>query len=114
VWSNYFTGLSAYTHRNAPQSQRDAARDIAPLPDVNSRWRCYHELLPSIPTSFDWTGDYPARKYYQARFVKTLIPMVEDRIRMWEAGKADVPDDFLQWMIPILAKRVMSKLTLPG
>ncbi|KAH8751346.1 putative Ent-kaurene oxidase [Diaporthe sp. PMI_573] len=43
-------------------------------------------------------------KYYQARFVKTLIPMVEDRIRMWEAGKADVPDDFLQWMIPILAK----------
>ncbi|ROV87605.1 hypothetical protein VSDG_09602 [Cytospora chrysosperma] len=43
-------------------------------------------------------------RYYQARFVKKLTPMVEDRIRMWETGKSDVPDDFLQWMIPILAK----------
>lgn len=43
-------------------------------------------------------------KYYQARLVKMLTPMVEDRIHIWKAGKADVPDDFLQWMIPILAK----------
>ncbi|KAI2602064.1 cytochrome P450 [Hypoxylon sp. NC1633] len=49
-------------------------------------------------------------RYFQARFVNILVPVVEERIRYWEAGRDDSPDDFLQWMIPICAKEGVDQL----
>ncbi|GAP91477.2 putative cytochrome P450 [Rosellinia necatrix] len=43
-------------------------------------------------------------RYYQARYVKIMRPLIEERIRQWEADKEGGPDDFLQWMIPMCAK----------
>ncbi|KAK8024996.1 P450 monooxygenase [Apiospora arundinis] len=44
-------------------------------------------------------------RYFQARFVKILVPRIEERLRRWKGDKNDEgPDDFLQWMIPICAK----------
>ncbi|RYP50585.1 hypothetical protein DL768_003930 [Monosporascus sp. mg162] len=49
-------------------------------------------------------------RYFQSRFVKMLVPVVEERIRRWEADKDGGPDDFLQWMIPICAKEGADQL----
>ncbi|KAI0173475.1 cytochrome P450 [Hypoxylon sp. FL1284] len=49
-------------------------------------------------------------RYFQSRFVNILVPVVEERIRYWEAGRDDNPDDFLQWMIPICAKEGAGQL----
>ncbi|PQE06888.1 cytochrome P450 protein [Rutstroemia sp. NJR-2017a BVV2] len=43
-------------------------------------------------------------RHFQARYVKMLLPLVEERIRQWEADKEGGPDDFLQWMMPMCAK----------
>ncbi|KAI5920334.1 cytochrome P450 [Camillea tinctor] len=43
-------------------------------------------------------------RYFQARYVKMLLPLVQERISQWEAGKDGGPDDFLQWMIAICAR----------
>lgn len=53
-------------------------------------------------------------KYFQWKFVKMLLPLVEERLHLWAqtqtasattgASTKDSPDDFLQWMIPICAK----------
>ncbi|KAK7917919.1 hypothetical protein PG985_009793 [Apiospora marii] len=46
-------------------------------------------------------------RYYQSRYVNMLVPLVRERIRMWEEKEKDDghgPDDFLQWMIPICAQ----------
>jgi cytochrome P450 len=51
-------------------------------------------------------------RYFQWRFVKMLLPLVEERIHLWETAESmtgkgkdeGLPDDFLQWMIPICAK----------
>ncbi|KAJ8130025.1 hypothetical protein O1611_g3602 [Lasiodiplodia mahajangana] len=63
-------------------------------------------IINCIPLPVRWLlGPLVAlrAKYYQARFVKLLVPVVEERIRLWEADKDAGPDDFLQWMIPICA-----------
>ncbi|EHL01927.1 putative Ent-kaurene oxidase [Glarea lozoyensis 74030] len=49
-------------------------------------------------------------RHFQARYVKMLLPLVEERLltRLAEKGgeqvPEEVPDDFLQWMLPICAK----------
>ncbi|KAH7384629.1 cytochrome P450 [Pyrenochaeta sp. MPI-SDFR-AT-0127] len=44
-------------------------------------------------------------RYFQARYVKMLLPLVEARLRQLEAGrKEEEPDDFLQWMLELCAK----------
>ncbi|KAG8158263.1 hypothetical protein KVR01_012024 [Diaporthe batatas] len=49
-----------------------------------------------------------AAKYNQSRCLKLLMPVIEERIRVWEKSKSGVapkvPDDFLQWMIERCAK----------
>ncbi|PHH75737.1 hypothetical protein CDD82_4303 [Ophiocordyceps australis] len=44
-------------------------------------------------------------RYLQARYVRMLLPLVQERIRQWEEGKGTDggPDDFLQWMLPTCA-----------
>ncbi|KAI0479729.1 cytochrome P450 [Xylaria cf. heliscus] len=70
-------------------------------------------IINCIPLPVRWLlGPLVAlrAKYYQARFVKMLVPVVEERIRLWEADKNSGPDDFLQWMIPICAREGSSQL----
>ncbi|KAI1448540.1 cytochrome P450 [Annulohypoxylon stygium] len=70
-------------------------------------------IINCIPLAVRWLlGPLVAlrAKYYQARFVKILVPVVEERVRLWEADKNAGPDDFLQWMIPIVAREGSSQL----
>ncbi|CAG9950382.1 unnamed protein product [Clonostachys rosea f. rosea IK726] len=70
-------------------------------------------IINCIPLSVRWLlGPLVAlrAKYYQAKFVKILLPVVEERIRIWEADKNSGPEDFLQWMIPICASEGSSQL----
>ncbi|KAI2463104.1 cytochrome P450 [Annulohypoxylon bovei var. microspora] len=70
-------------------------------------------IINCFPPALRWlAGPLVAlrAKYFQSRFVKMLVPVVEERIRRWEVDKNDGPDDFLQWMIPICAKEGADQL----
>ncbi|KAF3763271.1 cytochrome P450 [Cryphonectria parasitica EP155] len=46
-------------------------------------------------------------KYYHARCLEILVPIVEERLRVWRTSQAvdSFPNDFLQWIIPLCAKQ---------
>ncbi|KAF2651752.1 cytochrome P450 [Lophiostoma macrostomum CBS 122681] len=58
-------------------------------------------LRPAFGTVVGWKA-----KYHQSRCLRILVPFVEDRMRIFRSGKegADVPNDFLQWLIARCAK----------
>ncbi|CAI6227314.1 unnamed protein product [Periconia digitata] len=42
-------------------------------------------------------------RYYQSKYVKMLVPVVEERIVLLNRGQQEGPDDFLQWMLQMCA-----------
>jgi cytochrome P450 len=47
-------------------------------------------------------------KKYRTQYRKIVVPLVEERIRMWErhekTGEGELPSDFVQWIIPRAAQ----------